>query len=77
MKECKRLQKLLHKKDNEIEELRKRAVGEDAGDQMVAVKQRLSSVLTSRGEILLGDESCDDLITRIYINDWVRDSVSE
>ena len=65
MKECKRLQKLLHKKDNEIEELRQRAVGEDAGDQMVAVKQKLTSVLTSRGEILVGDESCDDLITRI------------
>ena len=65
MKECKRLQKLLHKKDNEIEELRKRAVGEDAGDQMVAVKRKLTSVLTSRGEILVGDESCDDLITRI------------
>ena len=65
MKECKRLQKLLHKKENEIEELRQRAVGEDAGDQMVAMKQKLTSVLTSRGEILVGDESCDDLITRI------------
>ena len=65
MKECKRLQKLLHKKDNEIGELRRRAVGEDAGDQMVAVKRKLTSVLTSRGEILVGDESCDDLITRI------------
>ena len=65
MKECKRLQKLLHKKENEIEELKQRAVGEDAGDQMVAVKQRLTSVLTLGGEILVGDESCDDLITRI------------
>ena len=65
MKECKRLQKLLHKKENEIEELRQRADGEDAGDQMLAVKQKLTSVLTSRGEILVGDESCDDLITRI------------
>ena len=65
MKECKRLQKLLHKKENEIEELKQRAVGEDAGDQMVAMKQKLTSVLTSRGEILVGDESCDDLITRI------------
>ena len=65
MKECKWLQKLLHKKENEIEELRQRAVGEDACNQMVAMKQKLTSVLTSRGEILVGDESCDDLITRI------------
>ena len=63
--QCKTFRELLLEKENEIEELSQRVVGEDAGDQMVAVKQRLTSVLTSRGEILAGDESCDDLITRI------------
>ena len=63
--QCKTFRELLLEKENEIEELSQRVVGEDAGDQMVAVKQKLTSVLTSRGEILAGDESCDDLITRI------------
>ena len=63
--QCKTFRELLLEKENEIEELSQRVVGdEDAGDQMEAVKQRLTSVLTSRGEILAGDESCDELITR-------------
>ena len=63
--QCKTFRELLLEKENEIEELSQRVVGEDDGDQMVAMKQKLTSVLTSRGEILAGDESCDDLITRI------------
>ena len=61
--QCKTFRELLLEKENEIEELSQRVVGgEDAGDQMVAMKQKLTSVLTSRGEILVIQIDKVDLI---------------